>query len=68
MPKVVCFDCGASFEVGYDVKNPTKQCPKCLSKVKNKMMDIGFGKDDFYKTQKSFEWSLIILTGLVLII
>jgi hypothetical protein len=20
------------------------------------MMDIGFGKDDFYKTQKSFEW------------
>jgi predicted nucleic acid-binding Zn ribbon protein len=55
MPKVVCFDCGASFEVGYDIKNPTKQCPKCLAKVKNKMMDIGFGKDDFYKTQKSFE-------------
>ena len=55
MPKVLCFDCGASFEVKYEIKKPTKQCPKCAAKVENKMMDIGFGKDDFYKTQESFE-------------
>ena len=49
MPKVLCFDCGGSFEVKYEIKNPTKQCPKCFGKVKNKMMDIGFSKEDFYK-------------------
>jgi hypothetical protein len=55
VPKVLCFDCGDSFEVKYDVKNPIKQCPNCPNKPQNKMMDIGFGKDDFYKTQETFE-------------
>lgn len=55
MPVVLCFDCGGTFEVNYDTQNPTKQCPKCLDKPENKMMSIGFGKDDFYKTQETFE-------------
>lgn len=55
MPKVLCFNCGGSFDVNFDVSEPTKKCPKCLSKFENKMMEIGFGKDDFYKTQETFE-------------
>jgi predicted Zn-ribbon and HTH transcriptional regulator len=55
MPEVLCFDCGYAFEVDYDTPRPTKKCPKCLDKVENKMIDIMFGSDDFYKTQESFE-------------
>jgi hypothetical protein len=55
MPKVLCFNCGGSFIVNYDIKNPTKQCPRCVDNMQNKMMDIGFSKDDFYKTQETFE-------------
>ena len=40
MPKVLCFDCGGSFEVEFDIKNPTKQCPKCK---------------DIWATQETFE-------------
>ena len=29
MPKVLCFNCGVTFEVDYDSKKPTKQCKKC---------------------------------------
>jgi hypothetical protein len=28
-PKVLCFDCGGTFNVEYGVANPTEQCPKC---------------------------------------
>jgi len=31
MPKVLCFDCGGSFEVDYDTPKPTQQCPQCKS-------------------------------------
>jgi DNA-directed RNA polymerase subunit RPC12/RpoP len=55
MPEVLCFDCGSTFDVEYDTLRPTKQCPKCLDKLENKMLDIMFGKEDFYKTQKTFE-------------
>jgi DNA-directed RNA polymerase subunit RPC12/RpoP len=33
MPVVLCFDCGASFEVSYDTPKPTKACPKCQNKI-----------------------------------
>jgi predicted Zn-ribbon and HTH transcriptional regulator len=55
MPNVLCFTCGGSFKVDFNVKEPTKKCPKCLSKPTNKMVDIGFDKDDFWKTQETFE-------------
>jgi DNA-directed RNA polymerase subunit RPC12/RpoP len=32
MLKVLCFDCGAMFEVSIDTASPTKQCPKCKDK------------------------------------
>lgn len=34
MPKVLCFDCGAYFDVDYYIKNPTKKCLKCIKKCK----------------------------------
>lgn len=44
MPKVLCFDCGYSFEVEYNITNPTKKCPKCLDKAQDSMLDAIFGK------------------------
>ena len=55
MPKVLCFQCGSSFLVPFGTEKPTEQCPRCADKPENKMMDIGFGKDDFWKTQETFE-------------
>lgn len=32
---VLCFDCGGTFEVSYETKNPTKQCKKCNGILKS---------------------------------
>ena len=61
MPKVLCFDCGYSFEVEYNITNPTKKCPKCLDKAQDSMLDAIVGKG-------VQGWALHILSGLVLII
>ena len=45
MPKVLCFDCGGMFEVSYQTSKPTKQCPKCIDKLQDQMLDAIFGKD-----------------------
>jgi predicted Zn-ribbon and HTH transcriptional regulator len=29
MPRVLCFDCGSTFDIGYGVEKPTQQCPNC---------------------------------------
>ena len=32
MIEILCFNCGAMYEVAYGTKNITKQCPKCNGK------------------------------------
>lgn len=34
MLDVLCFDCGGMYQVSYETKNPTKQCPKCSDILK----------------------------------
>jgi hypothetical protein len=40
MPKVLCFDCGSSFEVDYGTLEPTKQCSKCKIKLWETQVDF----------------------------